>query len=78
MWEGLSRGLLNTICTIVGLLLIVYEAGFRGEPRPVLVAAYMALVAGPVGMEALRRAGAGGSSVGSSSTKKDDSSGGTS
>jgi hypothetical protein len=53
--QGLSRGLLNTICTFVGLILIVYEAGFRDEPRPVLVAAYMALVAGPVGIEALRR-----------------------
>jgi hypothetical protein len=62
--EGLSRGLLNTICTFVGLLLIVYEAGFRPEPRPVLVAAYMALVAGPVGIEALRKAG-----------KKDDAGG---
>jgi hypothetical protein len=72
--EGLSRGLLNTICTFVGLMLIVYEAGFRAEPRPVLVAAYMALVAGPVGIEALRRAGSGG---GSASSKKNDSSGGT-
>ena len=65
MREGLSRGLLNTICTFVGLLLIVYEAGFRAEPRPVLVAAYMALVAGPVGIEALRK---------SAGAKKDDSS----
>ena len=60
MREGLSRGFLNTICTFVGLALIVYEAGFRGEPRPVLVAAYMALVAGPVGIEALRKSVGGG------------------
>lgn len=60
MREGLSRGLLNTICTFVGLFLIVYEAGFRAEPRPVLVAAYMALVAGPVGIEAFRRSAGGG------------------
>ena len=68
MREGLSRGLLNTISTFVGLFLIVYEAGFRAEPRPVLVAAYMALVAGPVGVEALRKGIGGGSSP--SETKK--------
>lgn len=69
MREGLSRGLLNTICTFVGLALIVYEAGFRAEPRPVLVAAYMALVAGPVGIEALRNLTPGG-------RHKDDGGGG--
>lgn len=73
MREGLSRGLLNTISTFVGLFLIVYEAGFRAEPRPVLVAAYMALVAGPVGMEALRKGIGGGG--GSPAKKEEDAQG---
>lgn len=45
--NGLSRGLLNTLCCFVGLGLVVYCALQR---NPEGVAAGMLLVSGPVGV----------------------------
>ncbi len=55
-YDGLPRGLLNTLCCLLGMYLLVNEALFRdGPPRGELIAAYMALIAGPVALDAVRR-----------------------